>query len=511
MIKWLIILLASTSFAAEWYVATNGDAGNPGTISSPITIAKSFSSTSPANPGDTVWIRGGTYAGPFTNACSGLSGQPITWRNYNKERATLDGVVTNGYGVITANSSWGIYWGLELLNSQTNRRVSGLSGVYDFGVNNKWISMIVHDNTGNGFVAGINATNAEISGCVIYNNGYQGESPDRGHGHGIYLQGWGGTKTIYGNICHHQMGYGIHGYSETGHMEGQAATNNVCFRNGMITADSFQEVNFEMGGLSDVVPCRRIWAVSNYTYHYRLDQSDNVYFGYGFATNEDLLCTGNYFAGGRCYWRYWTNGIVTNNWVVNDNGASISVKDGWLGERYVAFDRNRYWMTRGNGDGFHGPFFYWDTNQYTFQEWTNATAYDVNSTFYNTMPTTNNVFLIDDHYEPNRGIVVIYNWAGNDNVSVDISPLVSVNTIFRVVNAQDYYGPTVLTLTNTGAAVSFPMTNLGISTPTGIPVTVPTNSGPWFEAFILEPIGSIQRTLTARTSTIGSVTNWHSP
>src|SRR4051794_11053739 len=57
----LLIVLAAGSCvrAAEFYVATTGDDANAGTIEKPFATVQRAQQS--ANPGDTVFIRGGTY------------------------------------------------------------------------------------------------------------------------------------------------------------------------------------------------------------------------------------------------------------------------------------------------------------------------------------------------------------------------------------------------------------------------------------------------------------------
>jgi hypothetical protein len=73
------------------YVATNGNDSNSGTLAAPLrTIQKAVDL---AQPGYTIYIRGGTYA-PSTNIQllkNGTSSQPITMRNHNSERVIIDG------------------------------------------------------------------------------------------------------------------------------------------------------------------------------------------------------------------------------------------------------------------------------------------------------------------------------------------------------------------------------------------------------------------------------------
>lgn len=77
-------LWAAPAQAAEYYVATNGSASAAGTMAAPWTMAKAVGSTG-AGPGDTVWIRGGTYNGAVNFTRSGNSGAWITFRAYQGE------------------------------------------------------------------------------------------------------------------------------------------------------------------------------------------------------------------------------------------------------------------------------------------------------------------------------------------------------------------------------------------------------------------------------------------
>jgi len=73
------------------YVAPSGNDSNPGTLASPLrTVQRAVDL---AQAGYTIYLRGGTYA-PSTNIQllkSGTASQPITMRNYNNERAIIDG------------------------------------------------------------------------------------------------------------------------------------------------------------------------------------------------------------------------------------------------------------------------------------------------------------------------------------------------------------------------------------------------------------------------------------
>lgn len=83
-----LTLVTTTVRGADRYVTTTGTASNAGTLASPWSLAKAFSS---ASAGDTVHVRGGTYtSGPYSISVSGTATQPIVFRNYAGETPILD-------------------------------------------------------------------------------------------------------------------------------------------------------------------------------------------------------------------------------------------------------------------------------------------------------------------------------------------------------------------------------------------------------------------------------------
>jgi hypothetical protein len=66
-----LTLFAAAAQAADYYVATTGSANAAGTMAAPWTFAKAISATG-AGPGDTVYVRGGTYNGAVNFTRSGL-------------------------------------------------------------------------------------------------------------------------------------------------------------------------------------------------------------------------------------------------------------------------------------------------------------------------------------------------------------------------------------------------------------------------------------------------------
>jgi hypothetical protein len=51
--------------AAEWYVAPEGKDTGKGTKEAPWNLRTTLNHPAAVRPGDTIWLRGGTYAGHF--------------------------------------------------------------------------------------------------------------------------------------------------------------------------------------------------------------------------------------------------------------------------------------------------------------------------------------------------------------------------------------------------------------------------------------------------------------
>jgi predicted GH43/DUF377 family glycosyl hydrolase len=93
----LLVPLAALQ-AAEFYVATQGADTQPGTLEQPFkTILKAASA---ARPGDTIFIRAGTYRETVLPPRSGEAGRPIVFRNYEKEPVVVSG------GEVVPSGAW---------------------------------------------------------------------------------------------------------------------------------------------------------------------------------------------------------------------------------------------------------------------------------------------------------------------------------------------------------------------------------------------------------------------
>ncbi|MBV9746513.1 MAG: immunoglobulin domain-containing protein, partial [Acidobacteriia bacterium] len=142
----------------------------------------------------------------------------------------------------------------------------------------------------------------------------------------------------------------------------------------------------------------------------------------------------------------------------------------------------------------------WDNNSYyglndfyinansSFTSWQHVTGWDQHSTFSPNPPTGTWVYVSPNPYEAKRANIIIYNWNSLTTVSVDLSGVLSPEDNFVIKDAQNFFGPAVLTSTYAGGPVSIPMTSTGKSVPSGLPA--PASTLPRYATFILLPANS---------------------
>ena len=111
----LVLAIASEAEARDLYVAPGGDDNDVGSETAPWeTIGRAASS---ASAGDTVYIRGGTYAERLIPQQSGTPAEPVVFTAYPGESVTLDGAGLSGQGVVYINDVEHVQVsGLELIN-----------------------------------------------------------------------------------------------------------------------------------------------------------------------------------------------------------------------------------------------------------------------------------------------------------------------------------------------------------------------------------------------------------
>lgn len=179
-------VLTRPLFANVYYVAPTGSDTNPGTITQPFLTITAAQNAVVA--GDTVYIRGGTYAMTTSQVStyysiwayifyltkSGTSGHRINYWAYPGERPVFDMSAINPAGYrITAfqvNASWIYLKGLEVTGVQVNITTHTQSECFENqGSNNIYEQLSMHDGKAIGFYLTKGGNNL-ILNCDAYNN-----------------------------------------------------------------------------------------------------------------------------------------------------------------------------------------------------------------------------------------------------------------------------------------------------------------------------------------------------
>jgi Big-like domain-containing protein/parallel beta helix pectate lyase-like protein len=442
--------------AREWYVTPAGSATNTGTITSPLSLAKALSSSSPAQPGDTIWLRAGTYTGAYTSVLTGTSSAPITVRGYRGERVTFDGnsAAARSAGVVLAiEGAHVVFRDFEMMSSDAGRTdqntgYGNFPGAIDINQsqNVKLINLVIHDMPGKGIGAWSENTDAEIYGCLIYYNGMSD------HDHGIYVQNQNGTKRIADNIIFDQASHGIHGYgSSDAFLDNITIEGNTVFESGALLNESSRNILLGGGRVA-----QNPVVLSNYTYLRGSLGNSNV----------------GYSAGA-------TNAIVKNNFWIAGNVAL----------RLINLSPNSI-VT---GNFFAGPL-----------DPPDAPTRWPSNTYRASRPTSGqSVFVRPNAYEPGRATITVYNWGKATGVAVDLAAAaLNLGDTFEIRDAEDFFGAPVAIGTYTGSPVTISMTGLTGVPPVGTVLRLPTHTAPEFGTFVIRKTNGSDGDTTAPTVTI---------
>lgn len=200
----LALLLAGVSLsAAELFVAPDGNDANEGSLAKP--LAGLMKAQSLAKPGDTVWLRGGTYkateaqiarryrAWVYVNhfTKSGTEAAPITYAAYQDEKPVFDftgvrpaDIRINAFQI---SGSWLRFKGFEVVGVQVNFKRHGQScNIENRGSHNVFERLSLHDGQAIGIYA-LDGSHNLFLNCDAYRN-YDFTSED---GKGGNVDGFG--------------------------------------------------------------------------------------------------------------------------------------------------------------------------------------------------------------------------------------------------------------------------------------------------------------------------------
>jgi uncharacterized protein YjdB len=466
-----------------WYVSPSGTSGGDGSIDRPWDLATALGGAGGrVQPGDTIWMRGGTYRGAFSSTVSGTALQPVVVRQYPGERAIIDGAGTSSsVSVFAVRGQYSVFWGFEITNSDPVRTTSSTSNnfrpnvVSNYASNTKYINLVVHDG-GVAFYNETNYSNVEIIGCIIYNNGWQG--PDRGHGHALYLKSTTGPVVARDNVLFNQYGYGVHIYtnSGSGKLNNIRLEGNVSFNNGTLSNNSTSE-NILLGGADyatdDVLD-------GNMTYFTPGYGGRNVRIGYSTLENGSVVVQNNLIVGGSTplEFGYWASATVSGNTIYGT---------GTLLRQNEVSTTGHVWSLNTHRRDPAASAWWYNGSSRTFSGWQSATGLGATDQALSGTPGAPQVLVRPSLYEPGRALVVVYNWTKQGSVSVDLTGVLNVGDRYEVRNVQSLFGSAVATGTF-GGAISLPMTGVAPPVPVGLSSSPAPRTGPDFDVFLITRI-----------------------
>lgn len=409
------------SYAADWHVSPDGKATGDGSAANPWDMATAFSGPKAVQPGDTIWLHGGTYKGNLLCALMGTAEKPIIVRQAPGERATIDTDSTGQISVmVSGNYVW--LWGFEIMSSDLNRLSNDASswpadikcgsGIDTgnspkYGIGTKFINLVIHDTSG-AFGVWREAVNPEIYGCIIYYIGWDG--PDGGHGHGIYAQsGPEQSFKLADNITFAQFSHGIHVYgSENAYLNNFTIDGNISFNNGILSKVSGYARDILVGGG-------------------RTAENPIVQDNYCYFTPSKMQATGIDMQFGHGS----KNATVKDNYVACEGAMAFKIKSegaAVAGNTFV-----------GNVEGIK------------------ETDFPANTYVGMKRPTGLRVFVRPNQYEPGRAHIAVFNWDNLDTVQVDVANALKVGEEYEVRDVQNYFGPAVVKGTCDGKPIELPM------------------------------------------------------
>lgn len=434
-----------------------------GTLLDPYDFTTALSWHTNLKPGDTLWLRGGTYDGAALSASiQGLSGRAITIRPETNEHVIIEGSLSIPGKYLTLEGDYR----LEVQDSTFTDRISteptsapsdinGTGGsVNPTGTGVTIRHCLVHDLI-QGLDGSAAADSQEFYGNLYFYNGWR--SVENSYGHGVYNQNNGATQRKHRhNMAFDNFGYGFHLYGSTGQLHNILVEDNILFNNGSLWSNWFN--NLLLGGATAFdSPVLR----NNYTYY---DQS---------IFNEALSWVGKNELGNGGAENVITNATVIDNYFYhlgNDNGFNAALIFRNLADADIV---------RFDGNTIIGRFY---GNGVDLADWPDNVQLLTN-------PAINKVAVLPDEHNSSYAHLVIYNYEALANVTVSLAALGWTSGTVLACNAQDFLvDRQSLTITSESITVNMQAANRSVRQPIGTGIAAPGKTcagSPAFGAFVL--------------------------
>lgn len=446
-----------------FFVSPSGSAANDGGRDTPWDLATALANASGrVQPGDTIWLREGRYVGDFRSTLRGTAEHPIVVRQTAGARAIIDGRL-NAYGAYT------VFWGFEITQADPVRTAE--RGIDVRGAGHRFVNLVIHDVGGTGVGFWMEGVDAEVYGCIIYNNGVR-SSLD----HGIYVINRDGHKSIADNVVFDNFAYGIHLYgAPTQALRGVSIEGNVAFGNGSISPDG-SKANLLVGGKG--IPAEDIVIADNVLLHAADARSPNVRLGFDpRVVNGDLRMDDNTLVGGDPVLQLssWRNLSIRRNVF---SGASTLVAllappadhDDWRDNAFQAVEDRAQWR--------------WNEAAYTLPAWGRALGLAAPGKI-GPRPSAPEVIVRPNRYEAGRAHLVVLNWGGSALVAADLSTVLHRGDRYELRSVQSLFTAPLVAGRYDGRPVEIPMRPAPGAVPIGRATAVPAATRPFFDVLLL--------------------------
>ena len=204
----LVTTAAVNAQGQLYYVATNGNDANPGTLAQP--FATWQKAIDLAQPGDTIYLRGGVYNvsgnrewGVSIVGRNGTAANPIKLWAYQNEVPILDASGLTSTGELRGlyiSASWWHLKGLEIRGVPMRNGTAFVYGLLcDSCNNNKFERLNIHHNQGTGLAIAYNANNNLVENSDFHHNYDSNRSDGPGnHANGmlIYTPGFATSGNV---------------------------------------------------------------------------------------------------------------------------------------------------------------------------------------------------------------------------------------------------------------------------------------------------------------------------
>lgn len=413
-----------------------------------------------------------------------------------------------------------------------------LDGIYlhnSLAVGNKFIELVIYNNSGTGISSWKNSGEQEFNGCLIYNNGWTDLTTIRGHGPAFYVQNQTDDVKLFKNNAvfnNYSGGFEIWSAAQNttipDYVKNVDLIGNTVFKGG----GAFSNWNFATNVIlatdwsnpsTPANVARNMNVFDNSLYH-STDYSFTGTSGFGTslvlgwnsnAPIENINISNNFISGinDAIRFNFATNSLIFNNnihwgrYVYHqpDNTINCDISN-WT------FNNNTYYTRFANAFRQYGaPFI--DRN---IVQWQTDFSIDPSSTRLITSSFQEYTKVRAFDYSNNKYLVTLVRRNGQ-NVALDIASQVSgfsipIGTPYRIIDTENYHAEASLPFSNiySGTPVIFNMQSAAYEMPQNniVSVKTPTNFGCFIIEFDLCTNTTAQLNLPNQTCVdTGSLTN----